>query len=66
MADLSEVKRSNFNVLRNNSRTAWASVLKFIGMVDIGQEMNPIDFGDYPIQSGRLIGGQKVKFRYFA
>ncbi len=22
------------------------------------REMNPIDFGDHPIQNGRLIGGQ--------
>ena len=32
----------------------------------MGREMNPIDFGDHPIQNGRLIGGQKVKFRHIA
>ena len=32
----------------------------------MGREMNPIDFGDHPIQNGRLIGGQKVKFQRIA
>ena len=43
MADLSEVKRSNFAILLNNSRTLWPIDVKFSGMMDMGKEMNPID-----------------------
>ncbi len=32
----------------------------------MGSEMNPIDFGDHPIQNARLIGGKKVKLQHIA
>ena len=35
MADFFEVKRSNFAILLNNSRTLWPIDVKFSGMMDM-------------------------------
>ena len=43
MADISEVKRSNFAILLNNSRTLWPIDVKFSGVMDMGTKMIPMD-----------------------
>ena len=42
MADLSEVKRSNFAILLINSRMLWPIDVKFSGMMDMCKKMNLI------------------------
>ena len=44
MADLSEVKRSNFAILLNNYRTLWPIEFKLSGVMDIDKKIIPIDF----------------------
>ena len=43
MADLLEVKRSNFASLLNNSRTLWPIDDKFSGVMDMGMKIITID-----------------------
>ena len=43
MADLLEVKRSNYAILLNNSRTLWLIDLKLSGMMDMCKKMNTMN-----------------------
>ena len=47
MADLSEVKRSNFAILLNNYRMLWPIDVRFSGMMDILRKMPPRPLGLY-------------------
>ena len=43
MADLSEVKRSNFAILLNDSSTLWPIDVKLSGVMGMGKKTIPID-----------------------
>ena len=63
MADLTEVKRSNFAILLNNSRPLWPIDFTFSGMTDMGKKMTLLICDDARSKMADL---SEVKFSYFA